>query len=102
MIEDTTHLLAWYNGVAGKTVSLTGLYRYDLKSAALSLVIPLYSLGVATLYNARLGLSLLFSMHYSSEQLFCQLIVHPFERQSQLIIYRHSAAHSEMPNFVWG
>ncbi len=37
-------------------------------------------------YLARLG-----------EQLFNQLIVHPFERQSQLIIYRHS----EMPNFEW-
>jgi len=61
------------------------------------LVIPLPSLGVATLYNARSGLSLLLSVHYSREQLFNQLIVHPFERQSQLIIYRHS----EMPNFEW-
>jgi hypothetical protein len=100
--ENTTHPLAWYNDVTSKTDSSAGLYRYDLKTTALTLVIPLHSLGVATPYNTQPGLPLLLSVHYSSEQLFYQLIVHPFEQQSQFIIYRHSVAHPEMPNFVWG
>jgi len=95
--EDATHLLAWYNGPTGKTSNLAGLYRYDMMAGTLAQVIPLSELGVATLFNAQPGLPLLLSMRYSSEQLFYQVTVHPFEQQSQLSIYRHSVAHPEIP-----
>lgn len=95
--EDSTHLLAWYNGVTGTSSNSAGLYRYDLNSKTLALVIPLRSLGVATLFHVQAGLPLLLSMRYSSEQLFYQIIVHPFERLSQFVIYRRSIIHPEMP-----
>lgn len=31
--EDSTHMLAWYNGTAGKTSNAAGLYRYDVLAA---------------------------------------------------------------------
>ncbi len=88
--ENSTHLLAWYNGVMGKTSRTAGLYRYDLISGSLTQVVPLSALGAATLFNAQNTVPLLLSMQYSNEQLFYQVVVHPFERQSQLVIYRHS------------
>ncbi len=96
--EDSTHLLAWYNGIAGKTGNTAGLYRYDLSSNTLSQVIPLSRLSVATLFNVQQGLPLLLSMRYSSGQLFYQVIEHPFGQQSQIVIYRHSVAYPEMPS----
>ena len=90
--ENSTHLLAWYNGVMGKTSQAAGLYRYDLSSGSLAQVIPLSALGVATLFNAQNNMPLLLSMHYSNEQLFYQVVVHPFGQQSQIVIYRHPVA----------
>lgn len=91
--EDATHLLVWYNGPAGKTSSAAGLYRYDLTTQTLTQVIPLSALGVSTLFSAQPGLPLLLSMRYSSEQLFYQVIVHPFEQYSTFVIYSHSVTH---------
>jgi hypothetical protein len=88
--ENPTHLLAWYNGIRGKTDQTAGLYRYDVSSGSLTQILSLSALGVATLFNAQSSLPLLLSMHYSSEQLFYEAVVHPFEQQSQIVIYRHS------------
>ncbi len=91
--EDTTHLLAWYNSGPGKTG--TGLYRYDVHAQTLSLVFSVNALHAATLFNPQQGVSLLLSMRYSSEQLFYQVVVHPFEQKSQIVIYSHSVTHPE-------
>lgn len=91
--QDATHLLAWYNGVVGKTSNTAGLYRYDLGTATLSQVISLQQLGVSTLFNARQNAPLLLSMRYSSGQLFYQVVAHPFEQHSQLTIYRYAVDH---------
>ena len=96
--EDSTHLLAWYNGITGKTSSTAGLYRYDLSSNTLSQVIPLSGLGVATLFNGQQGLPLMLSVRYSSGQLFYQVVVHALGQQSQIVIYSHSVAHPAMPS----
>lgn len=98
--EDATHLLAWYNGVAGKTSTLPGLYRFDLTTQTLTQVLPLSSVGMGTLFAPQPGMPILLSMHYSNEQLFYQVIVHPFEQQSQVVIYRHSLLHPEQPGAV--
>jgi hypothetical protein len=95
--EDPMHLLAWYNGTIGKTSNTAGLYRYDLSNKRLTQVIPLSTLGVATLFNARQNVPLLLSMRYSSGQLYYQVIAHPFEQQSQFIIYRHSVLQPALP-----
>jgi hypothetical protein len=39
---------------------------------------------------------LLLSLRYSSGQLFYQVVVHPFEQQSQIVLYSHSLTHPEM------
>jgi len=91
--QDVTHLLAWYNGVVGKTSNTAGLYRYDLGTATLPQVISLQQLGVSTLFNARQNAPLLLSMHYSSGQLYYQVVGHPFEQHSQLTIYRRAVDH---------
>ena len=96
--EDSTHLLAWYNGITGKSSNTAGLYRYDLSSNTLSQIIPLSQLGVTTLFSVQKGLPLLLSLRYSSGQLFYQVIVHAFEQQSQFIIYQHSVVHPEAPS----
>ena len=88
--ENSTHLLAWYNGIMGKTSPAAGLYRYDLTSGSLTQVVPLSGLGVATLFDAQSNMPLLLSMRYSNEQLFYQVVIHPFEQQSQFVIYSHS------------
>jgi hypothetical protein len=89
--EDATHLLAWYNGPVGKTTSNTaGLYRYDLSKGTVSQVFSLRSLGVTTVFDAQPGQPLLLSMRYSNEQLYYQVVQHPFEQDSQFVIYRHS------------
>lgn len=91
--QDATHVLAWYNGVVGKASSTTaGLYRYDVATAALSQVLSLQQLGVSTLFNAVQNAPLLLSMRYSSDQLYYQVVAHPFEQHSQLTIYRRSLA----------
>ncbi len=90
--EDSTHLLAWYNGVAGNVGNTVGLYRYDVTAGKLSLVLPLRTLGVTTLTDPQQGMPLMLSMRYSKGQLFYQVVVHPFEQKSQLVIYRHSIA----------
>ncbi len=92
--ENSTHLLAWYNSGPGKTG--TGLYRYDVHAQTLSLVLPVSALHAATLFNPQQGSPLLLSLRYSSGQLFYQVVVHPFEQQSQLILFSHSVAHPEM------
>lgn len=90
--EDATHLLAWYNGVAGKPGDAAGLYRYAVDTHKLTRVLPLKALNTATLSNYQPGTSLLLSMRYTNGQLFYEIVVHPFEQQSQLVIYRHSLA----------
>jgi hypothetical protein len=92
--EDSTHLLAWYNGVAGNVGNTVGLYRYDVAAGKLSLVLPLRTLGVTTLTDPQKGMPLMLSMRYSKGQLFYQVVVHPFEQKSQLVIYRHSITQS--------
>ncbi len=94
--QDATHLLAWYNGVIGKTSNTAGLYRYDLLDHTLSQVITLGQLGISTLFDARQNAPLLLSMRYSSGQLYYQVVTKPFELQSQMTIYRHSIDHPEM------
>jgi hypothetical protein len=94
--ENPTHLLAWYNGIRGKTDRTAGLYRYDISRGSLTQVLSLSALGVATLFNAQNNLPLLLSIHYSSEQLFYEVVVHPFEQQSQIVIYRHSLTQPTM------
>ncbi len=91
--QDTTHLFAWYNSDPGKTG--TGLYRYDVNTHTLSQVLPVSALGVATLFNPQKNMPLLLSLRYSSGQLFYQVVVHPFEQQSQIILYSHSLMHPE-------
>lgn len=91
--QDATHLLAWYNGVVGKTSNTAGLYRYDFGTATLSQVISLQQLGVSTLFNARQNAPLLLSMRYSSGQLYYQVVGYPFEQHSQLTIYRRAVDH---------
>lgn len=88
--EDATHVLAWYNGIIGKTSNTAGLYRYDLISHTLLQVISPGQLGVSTLFNMRQNAPVMLSMRYSSGQLYYQVVAHPFEQQSQLTIYRHS------------
>ena len=88
--QDATHLLAWYNGVVGKTSNTAGLYRYDTGKHTLSQVISLAQLGVSTLFNAQQNAPLMLSMRYSSGQLYYQVVAHPFTQQSQLTIYRHA------------
>jgi hypothetical protein len=61
-----------------------------VSSGSLTQVIPLSSLGVATLFAAQNNTPLLLAMRYSNEQLFYQVVVHPFGSQSQFVIYRHS------------
>lgn len=98
--QDATHLLAWYNGIIGKTSSTAGLYRYDLTRNALTQVVPLSSLGVATLFSDQKNAQLLISMRYSSGQLYYQAVTHPFAQQSQLTIYRHSVDHPGMASSI--
>ena len=61
---------------------------------------------------------IVFSMRYSDEQLFYQVIVHPFEEHSQFVEYAHSVIHhvyifvpgdmhgrlllADAQKFVWG
>ncbi len=97
--EDATHLLAWYNGTTGKTSALAGLYRYSLSSHELKQVLPLSALGGVSLPSlSGADAPLLLSLRYSSGQLFYQVVVHPLEQQSQLVIYRHSVVHPEIPS----
>ncbi len=91
--EDATHLLAWYNSGQGKTG--TGLYRYDVQAQTLSLVLSVHALGAATLFDPQQNTPLLLSLRYSSGQLFYQTVVHPFEQQSQIVLYSHSVTHPE-------
>jgi hypothetical protein len=95
--EDSTHLLAWYNGSIGKTSNTAGLYRYDLDKKTLTQVIPLSTLGVATLFNAQKNVPLLLSMRYNNGQLYYQVVTHPLEQQSLLAIYRHSVVQPALP-----
>jgi hypothetical protein len=95
--EDTTHLLAWYNGDTGNT-SAAGLYRYDLTTHELKQVLSLNGLGNVSLSSLpEANKPLLLSLRYSSGQLYYQVVVHPFEQQSQLVIFRHSVVHPEEP-----
>ena len=96
--EDATHLLAWYNGVPGKVSSAAGLYRFDVVTQTLTQILPLSSLDVATLFEPQPNMPLLLSLRYSNEQLFYQVVVHPFGQQSQLLIYRRSLQQSQAVN----
>ena len=96
--EDSTHLLTWYNGSAGKTDNTAGLYRYDLSSGTLSKIVALSSLGVGTLFNGQQGQPLILSMRYSSGQMFYQVVANAYGQQSQIAIYSHSVDHPEMPS----
>lgn len=98
--EDTTHLLAWYNGVPGSTSDAAGLYRFNVITQTLTRVLALSQLGVGTLYVPRQDAPLMLSMRYSNEQLFYDAVVHPFGQQSQLVVYRHSLAHPEAQSSV--
>ena len=93
--EDATHLLAWYNGVIGKTSATAGLYRYDTATRKLSAILSLSSLGVATLFTEQSNQPLLLSMQYSGGELYYQVVTHPFEQASQFIIYRRAIDHPQ-------
>ncbi len=93
--EDATHLLAWYNGVIGKTSATAGLYRYDTATRKLSPVLSLSSLGVATIFTERGNQPLLLSMQYNGGELYYQVVTHPFEQASQFIIYRRAVDHPQ-------
>lgn len=92
--EDATHVLAWYNGVIGKTGA--GLYRYNLSDGVLTLALPLSSLGVSTLFSPQQNQPLLLSMRYSSGQLYYQVVTQPFTPQSHIVILRHSLLHPQL------
>ena len=66
--EDPMQLLAWYNGITGKTSSTAGPYRFDLSRQELTQVRPLSSPGVATLFNVQKNVPLLLSMRYNNGQ----------------------------------
>lgn len=66
--QDAAHLVAWYNGVVGKTSNTVGLYRYNVAAAALSQVVSLRQLGLSTLFNAVQNAPLLLAMRYSNGQ----------------------------------
>ena len=96
--EDATHLLTWYNGVIGKTSATAGLYRYDTVTGKLAPVLPLSSLGIATLFTEQGKQPLLLSMQYSGGELYYQVVTHPFEKASQFIIYRRTIDHPQSPS----
>lgn len=98
--EDTTHLLAWYNGVPGSNSDVAGLYRYDVTNQVLTRVLTLNQLGIGTLYAPRQDAPLMLAMRYSNEQLFYEAVVHPFGQQSELVVYRHSLSHPEAQSSV--
>ncbi len=95
--EDSSHLLAWYNGTLGSASNSAGLYQYDIQAQTLTQLLPLHTLGVATLFAPQSSMPLLLSMHYSSGQLFYQVVVHPFEQHSQLIIDKVALASLQQP-----
>ncbi len=93
--EDSTHLLAWYNGDGGNTSNVPGLYRYDIKTQAIALVIPLHMIGAQSDADVKQGMPFIFSVRFRSGQLFYEAITHPYEQQSQIAIYAHSVTRPE-------
>ena len=65
--ENPAHLLAWYNGVIGKTDQMAGLYRYGVTGGSLTRVIPLSALGVAKLFDAQSNTPLMHKISYGDE-----------------------------------
>ncbi len=88
--EDATHLLAWYNGDGGNTNTIPGLYRYDVTTRVISLVIPLHTIGALSDSDVKKGMPFVLSVRFRNGQLFYEAVTHPYEQQSQLSIYSHS------------
>lgn len=87
--EDTTHLLAWYNGDGGNASNAPGLYRYDVNTGALTLVLPLHTIGALSDADVKKGIPFVLSVRFRSGQLFYEAVTHPYEQQSQIAIYSH-------------
>ncbi|WP_201378749.1 hypothetical protein [Ktedonobacter sp. SOSP1-85] len=88
--EDAQHLLAWYNGVTGKTSNDAGLYRYDLQTHSLIKVASSEQLGATSPINAQQGQSMLLSLRYRQGQLYYETVEQPGQQDSRLAIYRLS------------
>ncbi|GHO42926.1 hypothetical protein [Ktedonospora formicarum] len=86
--EDANHLLAWYNGVTGKTSTDAGLYRYDVQAHSLSKVFSGDVLGAKNPANAQQGQPMLLSMRYAQGQFYYQVAEQPGQQNSSLSIYR--------------
>ena len=86
--QDTTHLLAWYNGPKTASDTTAGLYSYDMASGKLTQTLTASALGVTPLFNQRASAStpLLLSMRYSQNTLYYQQVTQPFSANSQLLI----------------
>src|SRR5205807_3388382 len=83
--QDTTHLLAWYNGASSNSNQNAGLYRYNLATKTLNPVLFLKDLGVTTLFgtDTEKGLPLLLSTRYGQGNLYYQEVLHPYTAQSE-------------------
>ncbi|GAC1357499.1 MAG: hypothetical protein NVS2B12_00950 [Ktedonobacteraceae bacterium] len=88
--EDATHLLAWYNGDGVNTGNMAGLYRYDVNTQAIALVIPLQSIGAQSDADVKRGMPFILSVRFRNGQLFYEAVTHPYEQQSQIALYTHS------------
>ena len=88
--EDATHLLAWYNGGGGSASNVPGLYRYDVNTGVIALIIPLHTIGALSDTDVKKGMPFVLSVRFRSGQLFYEAVTHPYEQQSQLSIYSHS------------
>ena len=88
--EDAQHLLAWYNGVTGKTSNDAGLYRYDVQAHSLSKVVSSEQLGATSPMNAQQGQSMLLLLRYRHGQLYYETVEQPGQQDSHLAVYRLS------------
>ncbi len=93
--EDTKHLLAWYNGDEGNANNVPGLYRYDVNTRAISLIIPMHTISALSDADVKKGMPFVLSVRVRNEQLFYEVVTHPYEQQSQIAIYSHSVTSSE-------
>lgn len=93
--EDATHLLAWYNGDGGNAGNVPGLYRYDINTQSIALVIPLHMIGAQSDADVKQGMPFILSVRFRSGQLFYEGVTHPYEQQSQIAIYVRSVAKPE-------
>jgi hypothetical protein len=93
--EDATHLLAWYNGDGSNVSNTPGLYRYDVNTGAVTLVLPLHAIGALSDADVKKGMPFVLSVRFRGGQLFYEAVTHPYEQQSQIAIYSHSIGNPE-------